>query len=109
MLELFRSPRRAMVWFVEASLLSLLAVCTAGLMRGWPHALGPLPVLCALLTCVVAQASMYYHGLYGPRPQRGPHLVLGFVRALGVAFALLWALLHVVPRAGAFRSVLASS
>ena len=33
MLELFRSPRRAMVWFVEASLLSLLVCCAPGFHR----------------------------------------------------------------------------
>src|SRR5262245_38323798 len=77
MLELFRSPRRAIVWFVEASLLSLLALAAAAWMRGWTHALGYEHVLRALVICAVAQASIYYHGLYAPRPIPARQLVLG--------------------------------
>jgi sugar transferase (PEP-CTERM system associated) len=105
MLELFRSPRRAIVWFVEASLLALLALGAAGLTLGWARALGYEHCLHALLLSVVAQASMYYHGLYGPRPIRLSALVLGFVRALGVAAAVLWTLSHLVPHEAFARGI----
>jgi sugar transferase (PEP-CTERM system associated) len=89
MLELFRSPRRAIVWFVEASLLALLGVSATGVMLGWAHALGGGHVLRVLLVAVVAQASMYYHGLYGPQPVRTPALMVGLLRALVLAGVVL--------------------
>lgn len=106
MLELFRSPRRAIMWFVEASLLSLLVISVAGSTIGWAHALGYEHFLRALGISVVAQASIYYHGLYGPQPIRIRTLAFGFFRALGVAGAVLWILFHFVPRAAYGQGVI---
>ena len=77
MLELFRSPRRAVVWFVEAGLLALLGVSAAGVMVGWGRAFAAGCVLHVILVSLVAQTSMYYHGLYGPRPLRATAVALG--------------------------------
>lgn len=95
MLELFRSPRRAMVWFVEASLLSLIACCAAGLLVGWEHALGGECFGRAVGISIVAQASLYYHGLYGPEPLRARFFTT--FRALGVAAAVLWLAFWLAP------------
>jgi sugar transferase (PEP-CTERM system associated) len=89
MIELFRSPRRAIVWFVEASLLALLAVTATAAMVGWAHALGGGPVLRAVLVATVVQGSMYYHGLYGQKPLRSSALVMGVLRALLFAAGVL--------------------
>ncbi len=106
MLELFRSPRRAVVWFVEASLLALLGVAATGVLLGWAAAFGGSHVLRVLLVSVVAQASMYYHGLYGPRPIRAAALFVGLLRALVAAGAVLAVLYHFLdPRAALGRSV----
>ncbi len=106
MLELFRSPRRAIVWFVEASLLALLGVAATGVLLGWADAFGGGHVLRVLLVSVVAQASMYYHGLYGPRPVRATALVVGLLRALVTAGAALAILYHfLAPGAALGRGV----
>ena len=97
MLELFRSPRRAVVWFVEAGLLALLGVAAAGVTLGWGRAFATGYVLHVLLVCLVAQTSMYYHGLYGPRPLRATAVAVGMLRALvaaGTALAVLYHFLH---------------
>jgi sugar transferase (PEP-CTERM system associated) len=106
MLELFRSPRRAIVWFVEASLLALLGISAAGVMLGWAHALVGSHVLRVLLVSAVAQTSMYYHGLYGPRALRATALAVGLLRALLVAGAALAVLYHFfLPGAALGRGV----
>jgi sugar transferase (PEP-CTERM system associated) len=106
MLELFRSPRRAIVWFVEANLLAFLGISAAGVMLGWAHALGGPHVLRVLLVAAVAQTSMYYHGLYGPRPVRSTVLAVGLLRALLLAGVVLTVLYHfVLPRAALGRGV----
>jgi sugar transferase (PEP-CTERM system associated) len=106
MLELFRSPRRAIVWFVETSLLVLLVVAATGVLLGWTQAFGGGHVVRVLLVSVVAQASMYYHGLYGPRPVRAGALVVGLLRALVVAGAVLAMLYRwLVPGAAIGRGV----
>src|SRR4051794_13615106 len=97
MLELFRSPRRAIVWFVEASLLSALAIMAVGLSIGWGQALGGEHMLSSLFISAVAQASMYYHGLYGLRPMGKLELVRAVARALLLAAAVLWVVSLVVP------------
>jgi sugar transferase (PEP-CTERM system associated) len=97
MLELFRSPRRAIVWLVEASLLSLVCIATVGMTSGWSHALQHEHLVQALVFSAVAQASMYYHGLYGPRPIRPAIFVVGVARALLVAAAGLLVLARVLP------------
>ncbi|AUX22747.1 sugar transferase [Sorangium cellulosum] len=99
MLELFRSPRRTMVWFVEASLLSLLVCCAPGVLVGWEHALDGERFGRTLSISLVAQASLYYHGLYGPEPPRARALFLTMFRALGVAAAVLWLAFWIVPDA----------
>lgn len=110
MLELFRSPRRAIVWFVEASLLALLGVSATGVVMGWAHAFGAGHVLRVLLVSVVAQASMYYHGLYGARPVRAGELITGLLRALVLAGAVL-VLFHrfLLPPFPVGRTVLAAA
>jgi len=101
MLELFRSPRRAIVWFVEASLISLLAISAAGLSAGWARALGHEAVLRALFISAVAQASMYYHGLYAPRPMPRAAFVRALGRALLAAAAVIWIAFRVSPPSSA--------
>jgi sugar transferase (PEP-CTERM system associated) len=106
MLELFRSPRRAIVWFVEASLLALLGVFASGMMFGWAHALGGEHVGRVLLVSSVAQASMYYHGLYAPGRFRAAAQLAGMLRALffaGVAIAVVFHFF--LPRAALGRGV----
>jgi sugar transferase (PEP-CTERM system associated) len=109
MLELFRSPRRAIVWFVEASLISLLAISAAGLSAGWARALGGEAVLRALFISVVAQASMYYHGLYGPRPMPRGAFVRALGRALLAAAAVVWIAFRLSPPSSAGERAFAAS
>ena len=90
MLELFRSPRRAIVWFVEASLLATLVLFVAGLSVGWESAVDETHFVRAFLISAVAQASLYYHGLYGAELLGPRALVVGTVRALAVAGVVLW-------------------
>ncbi|MCC6552252.1 MAG: TIGR03013 family PEP-CTERM/XrtA system glycosyltransferase [Polyangiaceae bacterium] len=99
MLEVFRSPRRALVWFVEASLLALLVSCAAGLLLGWEHALAGERVARALGISLVAQASLYYHGLYGKEPLGARALFLTMLRALALAAVALAAGSWLVPGA----------
>jgi sugar transferase (PEP-CTERM system associated) len=91
MLEVFRSPRRALVWLVEASMLALLSWCVAGVLLGWDRALGYEHLARALGVSIVAQASLYYHGLYSRQPLRPRDVFLTMLRALGLAAAALWA------------------
>lgn len=109
MLELFRSPRRALVWFVEASLLSLLWVAAAGVTIGWARALGHEHVLRAIFVSAVAQASMYYHGLYGPRPLRRGAFLRALVCALLVAAVPVWIVLRLVPDGSSGQRALVAS
>ncbi len=107
MLDLFRSPRRAVVWFVEAGLLALLGISAAGVTVGWGRACAAGYLLHVLLVSLVAQTSMYYHGLYGPRPLRARALAVGVLRALvvaGTALAILYR--FVLPSAAPGRGVL---
>ncbi|WP_437682790.1 TIGR03013 family XrtA/PEP-CTERM system glycosyltransferase [Sorangium sp. So ce131] len=97
MLELFRSPRRAMVWFVEASLISMLVCCAPGVLVGWEHALDEERFGRTLGVSLVAQASLYYHGLYGTEPRTPGALFLTTFRALGVAGAVLWIAFWLAP------------
>ncbi|WP_438011213.1 TIGR03013 family XrtA/PEP-CTERM system glycosyltransferase [Sorangium sp. So ce321] len=99
MLELFRSPRRAMVWFVEASLLSLLVCCAPGVLVGWEHALDGERFGRTLSIALVALTSLYYHGVYGPETLGARALFLTMFRALGVAAAVLWLAFCLVPDA----------
>jgi sugar transferase (PEP-CTERM system associated) len=101
MLEVFRSPRRATVWCVEATLLALLVSCAAGLLRGWDQAMGSVGVAQAIVISLVAQASLYYHGLYGPHPFGPGRLFWTTLRALALAAAVLWTLFRLVPDAWA--------
>lgn len=110
MLELFRSPRRAMVWFVEASLLSLLVCCAPGvLVGGLEHALDGARFGQTLSISLVSLASLYYHGLYGPEPPRARALFLTTFRALGMAAAVLWLAFWLVPDAEIGDRVLLTS
>lgn len=99
MLEVFRSPRRAVVWFVEASLLALLVSGTAGLLLGWDHALRYEHFTHSLAISLVAQASLYYHGLYGRQPLRTGALFLTTLRALGLAALVLCTASWLMPSA----------
>ncbi len=99
MLELFRSPRRAVVWFVEASVLALLVLGAAALHVGWDHAIGYALLLKAIAVSVVAQGSLYYHGLYGSEVRRPVALFVATLRALFVAGLLLALASHLVPDA----------
>lgn len=105
MLELFRMPRRALVWLVEASLIWILAVSAAAVTSGWGRALGQEQLLRALFICAVTQASMYYHGLYDPRPMARRAFVRALLRALLAASAVLWLLARFLPGPAALRAV----
>jgi sugar transferase (PEP-CTERM system associated) len=98
MLELFRSPRRAAVWFIEGTLLAALVIATAAILIGWDHVEGYGLLSRAIVISVIAQASLYYHGLYGRELlARSSALFIGIARALGVAGIVVWALSHVDP------------
>jgi sugar transferase (PEP-CTERM system associated) len=87
------------VWFVEASLLSLLVWCTAGLLVGWEQALGAEHFGRTMGIWLVAQGSLYYHGLYGRESLGTRALFLTTLRALCVAAAVLWLAFWLVPDA----------
>ena len=91
MLELFRSRRRAIVWFVEAGLLVSLVCAGAAAIEGFRDVATFSRVLDAAAITLVAQASLYYHGLYGPSTIRDVRtLAWKIARALGVSVFLLW-------------------
>ncbi|MDC3958731.1 TIGR03013 family XrtA/PEP-CTERM system glycosyltransferase [Polyangium jinanense] len=91
MLELFRSRRRAIVWFVEAALLVSLVCAGAAAIEGYRDVATLSRVLDAAAITLVAQASLYYHGLYGPSPIRDLRtLAWKVARALAVSVLLLW-------------------
>jgi sugar transferase (PEP-CTERM system associated) len=93
MLELFRSRRRAIVWFVEASLLAMLVLAATAITVGWSRALDGEQMLRAAAIALVVQASLYYHGLYDLAPVRGALALFRTVfSALVVAGLALWAL-----------------
>jgi sugar transferase (PEP-CTERM system associated) len=99
MLELFRSPRRATVWFIEATLLAMLAVVAFGAQVGWEQAREGEVVSRALVVSLVTQASLYYHGLYARDVLSGRAMVLSMFRALGIAAALLTAMFYALADA----------
>jgi len=104
MLELFRSRRRAIVWFVEASLLAMLVLAVAGVTVGWDRAIDREHVMRAVVIALVVQGSLYYHGLYGPAPIRGMGTLFSTVmRALALAGAFLWLLFRFLPEGGGAR------
>ena len=91
MLELFRSPRRTVVWAVEASLLALLVFASAVVSLGWESAFAFERVLLLGGAIAVTQLSLYYHGLYGPTPTTPRwRATLTLLRALLIAGAVLW-------------------
>jgi sugar transferase (PEP-CTERM system associated) len=99
MLEVFRSPRRATVWFVEATLLAMLVSCAAGLLRGWDAALGTMHFVQALGISLVTQASLYYHGLYDTEHLTTRRLFVTTFRALAMAAVVLWTVYWMAPEA----------
>jgi len=100
MLELFRSRRRAIVWFAEAFLLVALVCAGAFATGGWAHATLLDRILDAAAITLVAQASLYFHGLYGPRPVRDLEtLAWKVARALALAGLFLWVIFVTAPRA----------
>lgn len=109
MIELFRSPRRAALWLAEASLLSLLWISAAGITLGWARALDRDQLMRALFVSATAQASMYYHGLYGPRPLRRGALIRALVSALAVAAIPVWIVLRLVPDGSSEQRALVAS
>ena len=99
MLEVFRSPRRATVWFVEATLLAILVTLAVGLPRSEDHAPGFALFAQALGVSVVAQGSLYYHGLYNLEPLGTGRLFLTTLRALAIAAVLLLGICWFLPDA----------
>lgn len=98
MLEVFRSPRRAMVWLVEATLLAILVSFAAGLLRGGGAASTYALFAQALGVSIVVQASLYYHGLYSLEPLATGRLFLTTLRALAVAALVLLGVFWFLPR-----------
>lgn len=91
MLELFRSTRRATVWLIEAAMLASIVLFAASfLAQTYPSSRGEL-AFHAVVIAMIAQASLYYHGLYGKGlVQSTSALFFTTARALAVAAALLW-------------------
>jgi sugar transferase (PEP-CTERM system associated) len=100
MLELFRSRRRAVVWFIEGTLLAALVVGTAGILGDWNHGKTFELLVQAFVISLVAQASLYYHGLYGRELDPSPTVLFVMtLRALTVAAAVLWLLFWIASDA----------
>ena len=91
MLELFRSRRRAVVWFIDTALFGTVVFVVAGLILGWERATRIDRLFDAATITLVAQVSLYYHGLYG-RIAREKFSAVSFriVRALVLAFAVIY-------------------
>ncbi|MBK9263728.1 MAG: TIGR03013 family PEP-CTERM/XrtA system glycosyltransferase [Polyangiaceae bacterium] len=91
MLELFRSRRRAVVWFIDAALFGTIVIVAAGLMLGWDRATQVDHLFDAMTITLVAQVSLYYHGLYeSVLGQRFSAVSFRIVQALVVACLLVW-------------------
>jgi sugar transferase (PEP-CTERM system associated) len=98
MLDMFRSPLRAAIWLVEAVFLVLFVFCAHGVTGGWENAIRFESSAQAVLLSVVAQGSLYYHGLYDPQPLRPSLLFLTTFRALASAGAALFVLIYFLSR-----------
>jgi len=91
MLELFRSRRRAVVWLFDAALFGTIVMVVAGLLVGWDRATRIDHLFDAATITLVAQISLYYHGLYGSVMQRRFSTVaFRIVQALVMAALVVW-------------------
>ena len=99
MLELFRNPRRLLLFCFEAALVACLVVLAGcvrlGLHRGltYPHVAKK-----ALLVALVVQGAAYYAGLYdmaGPRTVRT--IYERVLRALALSSVILFLVWYLVP------------
>ncbi len=64
MLEVFRSARRATLWFAEITAVAALVMLSIGLMAGWAEARGAHGIAWAIVAATVTQTFLYFHGLY---------------------------------------------
>jgi sugar transferase (PEP-CTERM system associated) len=94
MLELFRSRRRAIVWLLDAALFGAIIFVATALLLGWER-VGRLDhFFDAATITLVAQISLYYHGLYGRVAElHYSSLTWRIIRALSVAGFVVWLVL----------------
>lgn len=91
MLELFRSRRRAVVWFLDAALFGTIVFVVAAWVLGWERATRIDRLFDAATITFVAQVSLYYHGLYGRIVrERFSAVTFRIIRALIVACAIVY-------------------
>ncbi|HRI71277.1 MAG TPA: sugar transferase [Polyangium sp.] len=91
MLELFRSRRRALVWLIDAVLFGASIFAATSLGLGWQRVVHIDRLFDALTITLVAQLSLYYHGLYGPvRHERHQAMLVRLFSALVLAGAVVW-------------------
>lgn len=94
MLELFRSRRRAMLWLVDQTLFGAILFIATGAIMGWDRATRSAHFLDAATISLVAQVSLYYHGLYGRINEHGySSLSWRIIRALLLAGFVVWLVL----------------
>lgn len=94
MLELFRSRRRALLWLVDQALLGAIIFVATGAILGWNRITRTDHFLDATTIGLVAQVSLYYHGLYGRITEQGfSSLSWRILRALLLAGVMVWLVL----------------
>src|SRR4051812_14753013 len=99
MVELFRNPRRLLLFFFEGALVTILVVLAGcvrlGLHRGltYPHVAKK-----SLLVAIILQGAFYYAGMYDLSATRTARAVYERVlRACALGSVLLFLLWYVIP------------
>jgi sugar transferase (PEP-CTERM system associated) len=99
MVELFRSPRRLLLFAFEGALIAVLVIMAGVIRMGISTGL-TLPHVAkkAILVAIVLQGANYYAGLYDLAATRHPRAVFGRVlRGLFLGSLILWIAFYLVP------------
>ena len=108
MVELFRNPRRLLLFLFEAALVAVLVVVASCLRFGDLHGGLTYPDVGkkAVLFALVLAGALYYSGMYDPAASRSARSVYERVlKALAVSSLILLVLFYLVPRLQLGRGV----
>lgn len=94
MLELFRSQRLAILWLLDSALFGAIIFFATGILLGWDRVTRSDHFFDAAAITLVAQVSLYYHGLYGRIANEGfSSRSWRIIRALSSAGLVVWLIL----------------
>ena len=101
MVELFRNPRRLLLFLFEGALVTVLVVIAACLRLGDIHRglTDPNIAKKAMLFALIVQGALYYAGMYDPAAQRSARAIYERVlRALALGSVILLMSYYLLPR-----------